>query len=102
MSESAILELFEEPETALVTRSDNAPVEDCKPRYLVWPVSIDPEELTSNLEIKLLDFGQSFTSLTRPNTLNVPLALRAPEILLKQDIDYRIDLWSMGCMVGAQ
>ena len=102
LSESAILELLEEPETEPVIRSDDKPIESCKPSYIVAPVSIEPEELHSDLEIKLLDFGQSFTSLTRPNTLHTPLALRAPEILLQDDINYQVDLWSVGCMVSAR
>lgn len=57
--------------------------------------------MSSLNSIKIVDFGQSFSNDECPGTLNTPLPVRAPEIIFKDRIDYRVDLWSMACLVSA-
>ncbi|EFY91714.1 protein kinase-like protein [Metarhizium acridum CQMa 102] len=50
--------------------------------------------------IETVDFGQSFLPAFAPGTLRTPLAVRPPEVLFSSDpLDFRVDLWSMGCML---
>jgi serine/threonine-protein kinase SRPK3 len=51
--------------------------------------------------IKIVDFGQSFLSDECPGALNTPLPVRAPEIIFRDRVDYRVDLWSTGCLVSS-
>jgi serine/threonine protein kinase len=50
-------------------------------------------------KIKLSDLGAAFPFSSPPEKPVVPLALRAPEIILGCDLDHRIDIWSFGCLV---
>lgn len=71
------------------------------PKYLVRPTSY-PVDLSLSLHpIKIVDFGESFLSNNIPHTLHTPLSVRAPEIVFEEKFDYRVDLWSMGCMVSS-
>ncbi|KAL5115643.1 hypothetical protein ACEQ8H_006442 [Pleosporales sp. CAS-2024a] len=47
----------------------------------------------------MIDFGQSFLSDEYPGVLSTPLPIRAPEIIFKDEVDYRVDLWSMACLL---
>ncbi|OJJ49012.1 hypothetical protein ASPZODRAFT_2120726 [Penicilliopsis zonata CBS 506.65] len=73
------------------------------PEYIVRPASFQthpPSRLLSALpEIRLVDFGESFSQTHVPPILHTPLALRAPEVIFKDKLDHRVDLWSMGCML---
>ena len=96
-------ELFQKlgmPDTGPVQRSDRRPLESGMPRYLVRPTSF-PTDIRSSLKsIKIIDFGQSFSRHDTPSEFHIPLPVRAPEIIFKDKVDYRMDLWSMGCMVS--
>lgn len=51
--------------------------------------------------IRLIDFGGAFHSEgPRPEKLNQPAEFRAPETLLTETLDWRVDLWSVGITVG--
>jgi serine/threonine-protein kinase SRPK3 len=50
--------------------------------------------------IKIVDFGESFSKDDIPETLHTPLCVRAPEVFFEEKLDYRVYLWSMGCMVS--
>lgn len=88
------------PETAEVLRIDGGPLGSNVPRYLVRPAS-PKRAVTSVLkpEIRLVDFGEAFLAGEEPKALRTPLALRAPEALFEDSLDYRVDLWSAGCAV---
>ncbi|KAG6307347.1 hypothetical protein E4U45_004941 [Claviceps purpurea] len=49
--------------------------------------------------IKIIDFGEAFFSDDAPSTLNNPFVLRAPEIVFKDRLDLRVDLWTAGCLI---
>lgn len=70
------------------------------PEYIVRPTSFPVDLSTSVQPIKIVDFGESFLSDNVPVMLHTPLPVRAPEIIFGEKFDFRVDLWSMGCMVS--
>ncbi|EON65280.1 CMGC/SRPK protein kinase [Coniosporium apollinis CBS 100218] len=99
MPEEEVLKQLPTPEIGDVTRLDGKALGPGVPKYLVWPGSFRISKTTLENPIKIIDFGESFTRDTRPKTLHTPLAVRAPEVIFEDDIDFRVDLWSMGCMI---
>lgn len=71
------------------------------PKYIAWPTSYPADLSMSFHPIKIIDFGESFLSNDIPDMLHTPLPVRAPEIIFGEKLDYRVDLWSMGCMVSS-
>ncbi|KAJ6089380.1 hypothetical protein N7467_004596 [Penicillium canescens] len=51
------------------------------------------------LHTGIIDFGESFLYAAAPKKLHTFLPLRAPEVIFQDHVDYRVDLWSMGCML---
>ncbi|KAJ8105415.1 hypothetical protein OPT61_g10192 [Boeremia exigua] len=56
-------------------------------------------ELGHDLCVKLSDFGAAFFVTNPPADTVTPLALRAPELVLKQPFDAGIDIWCFGCLM---
>ncbi|CAD0032221.1 unnamed protein product, partial [Aureobasidium pullulans] len=86
------------PRVGPVSRPDGEPLESGMPEYLVWPARLpanDPNFEKSS--VKLIDFGESFMSDNKAETLHTPLVLRAPEVLFQDEYDLRVDYWSLGC-----
>ena len=50
--------------------------------------------------VKILDFGESFVFDDRPRNLSQPAILKAPEVMYGDVLDYRVDLWGLGCLVS--
>jgi serine/threonine-protein kinase SRPK3 len=70
------------------------------PSYLVRPTSYPADVSSPQQQIKIIDFGESFSEHDVPETLHTPLCVRAPEVIFGEKLDYRVDLWSAGCMVS--
>jgi serine/threonine-protein kinase SRPK3 len=100
LREEEFLQKLGQPETGKVQRKDGQPLGPGVPRYLVRPTSYPIDVKSSIGSIKIVDFGQSFLSDKCPSVLNTPLPVRAPEIIFKDKVDYRVDLWSMACLVS--
>jgi serine/threonine-protein kinase SRPK3 len=100
LSEETLLNRLGKPHTGLIRTLDGKPLSLGMPKYLVWPAN--PAINKSNLDtpIKLIDFGESFLPGDKPQALHTPLVLRAPELLLGDDWDFRADLWTLGCTVS--
>lgn len=100
MSEKALLAKLGTPRKSLIRASNQGPLPPGMPKYLVWPT--DTFAGMSDLETptKIIDFGESFLPGDRPQHLHTPLALRAPELLLGDEWDFRVDLWALGCAVS--
>ncbi|CZT14086.1 related to serine protein kinase [Ramularia collo-cygni] len=49
--------------------------------------------------VKLSDLGAAFPFERPPDKPVVPVALRAPEIVLGSEYNHTIDIWSFGCLV---
>jgi len=101
LSEEEFLHKLGNPETGLLKRNDGKPLEPNAPEYLVRPTSHPADLSLSFNPIKIIDFGESFLSDDIPDMLHTPLPVRAPEIIFGDMFDYRMDLWSMGCMVSS-
>jgi serine/threonine-protein kinase SRPK3 len=100
LREEEFLQKLGQPETGSVQRKDGQPLGPGVPRYLVKPTSYPIDVKSDFRSIKIVDFGQSFLNDECPGALNTPLPVRAPEIIFKEKVDYRIDLWSMACLVS--
>ncbi|KAJ6070587.1 hypothetical protein N7467_011906 [Penicillium canescens] len=100
LTEEKFTEMLGKPEVGYVRRSDGKDLESGIPEYIVRPTSYRTHTWNSAQSIKIIDFGESFLHTAVPQTLHTPLPVRAPEVIFQDRIDYRVDLWSMGCMVG--
>ncbi|KKA16434.1 hypothetical protein T310_9977, partial [Rasamsonia emersonii CBS 393.64] len=100
ISEGEFIEILGKPEIGHVRRSDGKALEPGIPEYIVRPASYWTHSWPSSNSIKIVDFGESFLHTTIPQTLHTPLPVRAPEVIFGDRLDYRVDLWSMGCMVS--
>lgn len=99
-TEQQFIEMLGKPEIGHVRRSNGKGLAPGIPRYIVRPTSYCIYSWNSAQSIKIIDFGESFSDTTTPRTLHTPLTARAPEVIFQDHIDYRVDLWSIGCMVG--
>jgi len=100
LREEDFLRKLGRPETGAVQSRDGQPIGPNMPRYLVRPTSYLVDIKSPSSSIKIIDFGQSFLHDECPDALRTPLPVRAPEIIFKDKVDYRVDLWSMGCLVS--
>ncbi|EGE80928.2 CMGC/SRPK protein kinase [Blastomyces dermatitidis ATCC 18188] len=100
LPEEKFVEMLGEPEVGRVERRDGKELEPGVPEYIVRPSLHLTRLWNSTPIVKIVDFGESFLPTTVPQTLHTPLSVRAPEVIFQDCIDYRVDLWSMGCMVG--
>lgn len=99
LQENKFMEALGQPKIGYVQRTDEKPLEAGVPKYIVRPAVFQSQSWLSH-EIKIIDFGESFLPGSIPQTLHTPLAVRAPENIFQDSFDYRVDLWSMGCMVS--
>ncbi|RFN45069.1 cmgc/srpk protein kinase [Fusarium flagelliforme] len=94
-------------EESVETNSISPPVErlDGKedkwaPRYLcVGQPLVAYASLSENLRVKLSDMGGAYFLDSPPKKPITPLGLRAPELILKGEVDKSLDIWSFGCLV---
>uniref|UniRef100_A0A093VIB6 non-specific serine/threonine protein kinase n=1 Tax=Talaromyces marneffei PM1 TaxID=1077442 RepID=A0A093VIB6_TALMA len=98
LQENKFMEALGQPKIGYVQRTDEKPLEAGVPKYIVRPAVFQSQSWLSH-EIKIIDFGESFLPGSIPQTLHTPLAVRAPENIFQDSFDYRVDLWSMGCML---
>ena len=54
----------------------------------------------TNTEIKIIDFGSATFIHDKPSTEIQSLSYRAPEVVLGCKYDYKIDIWSLGCILA--
>ncbi|CAG8018054.1 unnamed protein product [Penicillium olsonii] len=101
LAEDKFLEMLGTPDIGLIQRADerSLDLEPGMPKYLVMPASNQLRSWNSSQSIKIIDFGESFLTTESPRTLHTPFPVRAPEVIFQDRIDYRVDLWGMGCML---
>ncbi|KAA8641520.1 uncharacterized protein ATNIH1004_011656 [Aspergillus tanneri] len=97
--ESEFINMLGKPEIGYVRRKDGKALEPGIPEYIVRPALYRGFPWSPSYPIKIVDFGESFLHTTLPKTLHTPLPVRAPEVIFKDRLDYRVDLWSMGCLL---
>ncbi|CAI7614278.1 unnamed protein product [Penicillium viridicatum] len=99
LTEERFTEMLGKPEVGYVQKRDGKCLEAGVPEYVVKPASYGNHSWNLAQDVKIIDFGESFLHTAPPETLHTPLSLRAPEVIFQDNIDYRVDLWSMGCML---
>lgn len=99
LTEERFIEMLGKPEVGYVQKRDGKCLEAGVPEYVVKPASYGNHSWNLAQDVKIIDFGESFLHTAPPETLHTPLSLRAPEVIFQDNIDYRVDLWSMGCML---
>jgi serine/threonine-protein kinase SRPK3 len=92
------IEMLGKPEIGHVQRTDGKDLEPGLPEYILKPTSY--RKWNSTQSTMLMEFGESISRTTVPQTLHTSLPVRAPEVTFQDHFDYRVDFWSMGCMVG--
>lgn len=50
-------------------------------------------------DVRLIDFGEMFSLDQPPPKLAQPTPLRSPETIFTDLVDYKVDLWRVGCVV---
>ena len=99
LSEEELFGVIGSPETTTLARADGKPLPPGLPTQLVrrvtWDEWIDEDEE----DIRLFDWGEAFRHGAEPVKLAQPSDLKAPETILTDQFDYRIDLWRAGCTV---
>lgn len=104
LSEDELVATYDKPVTAPVTRKNGESLEHGMATYLVAPPYYEPDLFSDKLDlsspqITIIDFGGAFVGSNRAENIHTPLVVRAPEAILDETVDYRVDLWSLGCMV---
>ncbi|KAJ5130802.1 uncharacterized protein N7515_006841 [Penicillium bovifimosum] len=99
LAEDRFIGMLGKPEIGYVQRRDGKCLEAGVPEYIVRPASYRNHSWNLAQNAKIIDFGESFSLTAVPETLHTPLSVRAPEVIFQDHIDYRVDLWSMGCML---
>ncbi|GKZ23005.1 hypothetical protein AbraIFM66951_001235 [Aspergillus brasiliensis] len=97
--EYEFINLLEKPDIGHVRSNDGRSLGPGIPEYIVRPASLHSRSRPLSNNIKIVDFGESFSQDDVPETLHTPLVVRAPEVIFKDRLDYRVDLWSLGCML---
>ncbi|KAI1173936.1 kinase-like domain-containing protein [Nemania sp. FL0916] len=102
LDESQFFEKFGQPETAPVCSVEGIALTAHLPNYIVRPISFRGRKMREALRtspIKIIDFGEAFFESQSAVAVHTPLAVRAPEAIFDDRIDYRIDTWSTGCLL---
>jgi serine/threonine-protein kinase SRPK3 len=100
LPEDEVSEKLGKPEIGYVQRKDGKALGLGVPEYIVRLAVYWPKPFSSLPSIKIVNFGESFLQSSAPQTLHTPLPVRAPEIIFRDHLDHRVDLWSLGCIVG--
>ncbi|KAG6283807.1 hypothetical protein E4U46_007630 [Claviceps purpurea] len=87
--------------TGAVIKKDDGPWAPNVPTQMIRPAIFREEDVLAAPcpSIKIIDFGEAFFSDDAPSTLRTPFVLQAPEIVFKDRLDPRVDLWSAGCLI---
>ena len=101
LPETELSELLQPLETGTVMNlMGERPQSSEAPTHAYGPYLFKDDAYFIENSIRLIDFGESFREATRPKKLNNPMVIRAPELLLHESFDHRVDLWAAGCMVS--
>ncbi|KAH9874832.1 hypothetical protein J1614_004319 [Plenodomus biglobosus] len=90
----------DESTTAIPLQRLDGKMDRWAPKNLYLKQSLhDRVKLTSELLVKLSDLGSAFWASQPPDSTVTPVALRAPELILRQRFGSGIDIWSFGCLM---
>ncbi|KAH3978977.1 hypothetical protein HBH70_097650 [Parastagonospora nodorum] len=90
----------DEEHTAVpLKRVDGKPDKWAPPQLYLKQSLHNRVRLNSQLLVKLSDLGSAFWMNSPPSRTVTPVALRAPELVLRQQFGAEIDIWSFGCLM---
>jgi serine/threonine-protein kinase SRPK3 len=101
LAQEDFLKIVGTPKTKILTRRDGKPLGRGLPNQLVEAARWLKWTDEAKEDIRLIDFGGGFLCQgPQPDKLCQPPEFRAPEALLSRELDWRVDLWSVGVMVS--
>ncbi|KAH9845421.1 kinase-like protein [Teratosphaeria destructans] len=70
----------------------------CVPNFIYedWPL-VELWDQFAPAQVKLSDLGAAFPFNERPEAPCIPVALRAPEVVLQSSFGHQVDIWSFAC-----
>ncbi|EPE25744.1 Protein kinase-like (PK-like) [Glarea lozoyensis ATCC 20868] len=69
------------------------------PTQIVKAAEWKTQDIFDEADIRLLDFGDTFEQGHEPDHLAQPNSLRAPETILTDGFDFKVDLWDVGVTI---
>ena len=101
LDKKGLFEIIGEPSAEKVTAINGAALMTGQPSQLFKAATWERWDDNDEEDIELIDFGQSFPRADpRPDDVYHTPDYRAPETVLNEDFDWRIDLWSVGITVS--
>ncbi|KAM0209687.1 hypothetical protein ACHAQD_011028 [Fusarium lateritium] len=100
LSEEDFIARLGTPDTGAVTKADGGPLPLNVPTHITRPAFFRRSDtMLPNSSIKIIDFGEAFFGSNPPSTLHTPSVFRAPEVVFRDRLDHRVDIWSAGCLI---
>ena len=87
------------PESEELARLDGKPLDEGLPNQLVKAADWIRWTDETVEDLRIFDLGEAFLKGAEPKMLAQPRQLKAPETILTDSYDYRVDLWSAGIVV---
>ncbi|RAK94172.1 kinase-like protein [Aspergillus costaricaensis CBS 115574] len=101
LSTTDIYNRFGPPFQIPISRIDNHhhSIHPHAPTHAIIPMTMTQQLPTSNINIKISDFGTSylFTNPPSPEALHTPTILLPPEAIFHDPITSAADIWTLGC-----
>lgn len=94
-----LLSIIQPPYPVQVVRTDGTPLDASIPKQIVPHARWMEWAEEDGQDIRLIDWDQAFKHGMEPGRLAQPVESKAPETMLSDHFDYRVDLWRAGCIV---
>lgn len=101
LSQHELFAMVGPPFPVEVARTGGRPLDDSTPKEVVPHVQWMEWIHDDGEDIRLIDWAQAFKHGMEPESLAQPAELKAPETILSDHFDYRVDLWRAGSIVSA-
>ena len=88
-----------QPEVDNLIRLDGQPINNNLPKQIVNVATWGDWTEGYEEDLRVIDFGEAFMHGEEPERLAQPGALRVPESIFTDTLDYRLDLWRTGIVV---
>jgi serine/threonine-protein kinase SRPK3 len=98
LTEEELFKVLGAPEAEELAQLDGKPLDDM-PTQLAKTAGWDKWVEEDDEDIRIFDLGEAFLKGAEPKMLAQPRQLKAPETILTDSYDYRVDLWRVGIVV---
>jgi serine/threonine-protein kinase SRPK3 len=99
LTEEELFKVLGTPETEELAQLDDKLLDEGMPTQLVKTAGWDKWVEEDDEDIRIFDLGEAFLKGAEPKMLAQPRQLKAPETILTDSYDYRVDLWRAGIVV---